>query len=126
MWLGEGGGRVAQAEADAHPEREGHGRRRDGGALVWWWQGVRRCPTRGRQAAPALHAPLAMGQLQHSAAGGSWLQVRRTLCTAASGLLRTCVVWKREPLSSSSSTFSPSSPLRASFRTYVCGMMSHH
>jgi hypothetical protein len=33
---------------------------------------------------------------------------------------RTWVVWKRLPLSSSSSTFSPSSPLRASLRMYVC------
>ena len=32
------------------------------------------------------------------------------------------IVWKRTPLSTSSSTLSPSSPLRASFSTYVCRM----
>eukprot|EP00955_Chlamydomonas_euryale_P065239 359188-Chlamydomonas_euryale.AAC.6 len=42
------------------------------------------------------------------------------LCTALIAP-RTSVVWNREPLSSSKNCFSPSSPLLASFSTYVCG-----
>ncbi len=47
-----------------------------------------------------------------------WL--RAGAARAAQEARPACVVWKRAPLSSSRNTFSPSSPLRASFSRYVC------